>query len=572
MKKIKPYLIDNQELVKKIIFVLVILLACFLRFYKLTQVPEGLYQDETAIGYNSFSILKTGKDEHGVSYPLYFESFGDYKMPVYIYLTAISIKILGLNFFAVRATSAISGIVAVILIFFLVKKISDWKTAIISSLLLAINPWHFFFSRAALEVNLAVTLFLAGYYCFYKSIKKKNYFLIILSMLLFGLSSYTYNISRFISPIFFLTIFIYFRKQLHFLSFKKRIILLFIYITILFPIIMPIILGVKGFISQTNELLIGGDSLASMVEFRSYLLNTNSMVTIIFFNKWVLTFWNYILNLINFLSVDFFFVKGDIQGHFGVGNFGMFYPVELITISIGIYEIIMKKIRAFYPFLIWILVVVIFVSINKITPHATRSYMMVIPMSVLSSVGLIFLIKKIKIYNKRLVLLSTYLFFMIFFLYSVLFFLHSYFYRFPLLFAKEWRIRDKDLALFLKKESDLYNSIVIDKKVDFVYSSLLFYQEFDPIYFQSNSEYIYDGMLMRVSKLGKYELRDIDWNEDVKKQNTLIISGPGHESENLKLIKNINYKTRPIVIFYDGKLGQYPETKTAYAIYQTITN
>ncbi|MBU4431115.1 hypothetical protein KKB16_03350, partial [Patescibacteria group bacterium] len=62
----------------KIILLLITLTAFFIRIYKTNSYPPLLW-DETAIGYNAYSILKTGKDEYGEFLPLIFKSFGDYK-------------------------------------------------------------------------------------------------------------------------------------------------------------------------------------------------------------------------------------------------------------------------------------------------------------------------------------------------------------------------------------------------------------------------------------------------------------------------------------------------------------
>ena len=76
-------------------FLLIILLAFVLRFYRVADHPHDLYVDEVGIGYNAWSILKTGKDEYGIPHPLFFQSFNDYKLPVYIYLTSISEALFG---------------------------------------------------------------------------------------------------------------------------------------------------------------------------------------------------------------------------------------------------------------------------------------------------------------------------------------------------------------------------------------------------------------------------------------------------------------------------------------------
>ena len=131
------------------ILLLVFSISFLLRFYKLGEIPSGFYQDESAIGYNAYSIIETGKDEHGQPFPLYFKSFGDYKLPVYIYLTALSIQMFGLNEFAVRFPSALFGFLTVIVFYFFVRKLTKNRPlSIISTAFLATSPWHLHYSRA----------------------------------------------------------------------------------------------------------------------------------------------------------------------------------------------------------------------------------------------------------------------------------------------------------------------------------------------------------------------------------------------------------------------------------------
>src|SRR3989344_3153163 len=131
----------------KLKLILILLLAAVLRFYQLGQVPSGLVNDEAAFGYNAYSLIKTGRDEFGQSWPIIFYSFGEGKLPVYIYLTLPSVAIFGLNEFAVRLPSALLGVLTVWVV-------SRWS--LLAALVLATMPWHIHFSRAAFEANVAL--------------------------------------------------------------------------------------------------------------------------------------------------------------------------------------------------------------------------------------------------------------------------------------------------------------------------------------------------------------------------------------------------------------------------------
>ena len=61
------------------------LLALGLRVWALGSMPPGLDTDEAAIGYNAYSLLRSGRDEYGEPWPFLFQSFGEWKRPVYIY-------------------------------------------------------------------------------------------------------------------------------------------------------------------------------------------------------------------------------------------------------------------------------------------------------------------------------------------------------------------------------------------------------------------------------------------------------------------------------------------------------
>lgn len=89
----------------KVLFTFLILLFLLTRLYGLISVPSSVYWDEASIGYNAYSILKTGKDEWGEFLPLHFRAFGEFKLPVYIYSTIPFVYVFGLNEVSVRLPS-----------------------------------------------------------------------------------------------------------------------------------------------------------------------------------------------------------------------------------------------------------------------------------------------------------------------------------------------------------------------------------------------------------------------------------------------------------------------------------
>ena len=161
-------------------------------FYKLGENPPGLYFDEASIGVNAYSILTKGVDEHGNKFPLVFKAFGDYKLPVYVYLTSISMFFFGKNEFAVRLPAAFGGTLTVLILYFLIQDLSKLdnkflslsnkpkKYALLSSFLFSISPWFSHFNRGAFEVTLATFFFVLALFFINKLLLKKKLILCII--------------------------------------------------------------------------------------------------------------------------------------------------------------------------------------------------------------------------------------------------------------------------------------------------------------------------------------------------------------------------------------------------------
>src|SRR3989344_2266663 len=103
-------------------FLVSILIVAFLvRFWDLNNSPVSLYWDEMDVGYQAYSILKTGKDYFGNSPGLIVHSFADFRAPLLIYTTIPFVAIFGLDSFSIRLPVAVFGVVSIFLIFILAR-------------------------------------------------------------------------------------------------------------------------------------------------------------------------------------------------------------------------------------------------------------------------------------------------------------------------------------------------------------------------------------------------------------------------------------------------------------------
>src|SRR3989344_6498085 len=201
-----------KYLKNNLIIISIITVAILLRFINLASIPVGFNDDEAAFGYNAYSILKTGMDEWGRFLPFpAFESFGDWKLVVYLYLTAISQFFFGLNEFATRFPSALFGVFAVMATYLLSKELFDKKVALLAAFLLAISPWHIVASRNAFESDLLVFFITISTYFFLVGLKNKKY--ITFSFLGFVISFYVYRSAWVFLPLFISVVIYSFRQQ-----------------------------------------------------------------------------------------------------------------------------------------------------------------------------------------------------------------------------------------------------------------------------------------------------------------------------------------------------------------------
>ena len=186
----------------------VLLVAVFLRLYNLPTIPRGIMLDEAWNGVDALRILNGER-------PIFLTAnFG--REALFIYLQAISIAVFGQTSLALRAVSAIIGILTVGAAYILVRRMFSARLALLTSGWLTISLWHVIFSRTGLR-SVSLPLFLAvGFYCLWRGLEGVSAQLdarqasslttaigprpaiwFALGGIVIGLSLYTYSVARF---------------------------------------------------------------------------------------------------------------------------------------------------------------------------------------------------------------------------------------------------------------------------------------------------------------------------------------------------------------------------------------
>jgi hypothetical protein len=174
----------------------------------LSRNPPGFYVDESAIAYNSYCIAKTGANEFGTRFPLFFPvytgAWTQYANPTQIYLLAIPFTFVKPSIVAARVYSASWVFAACLLLGWLAKRITRKDTiGLLTAVIAIFTPWLFDASRLVMETffyPMAVVLFLL---VLYETQKKEswswpNVIPLAASLMLL---TYSYTIGRLLGPL-----------------------------------------------------------------------------------------------------------------------------------------------------------------------------------------------------------------------------------------------------------------------------------------------------------------------------------------------------------------------------------
>lgn len=380
--------------IRLIILCLIVLVAGYLRFNNLAHVPPSPSLDEVSIGWNAYSLLKTGKDEYKTSWPITLRAYDDYRPAMYVYTVIPFIPLFGLSPIAVRLPSVLLSLITVISTYFLANLLFEKEKSKhlityghVSSFLLALSPWHMYISRLGHEVNLGLTLLVVGmtFFLFYK--KKLQAVYLFFSALLFSLSFGAYQSEKVVVPFLLLAIVVFNYRLL--LQHKKDFGIALVIGTLgILPTLFATF-GPNGLTRFAGTTAFTMDTGIARTELSLYqtarergdkigrFIHSPRFINLRIFADGYLSHFRY----------TWLFSGGPFDSH-KVPYTGLLYPWELIFILLSFFVFFRKKeVRTPFLFaLAWLAIGPLPAAITTQTPHAMRAYTMLPMWQIISSV------------------------------------------------------------------------------------------------------------------------------------------------------------------------------------------
>lgn len=444
---------------------LILTLAIAVRLVGLGSVPASLYWDEIAMLVDSRSIAATGNDFHGLPglSPI-LPSYGDYKLPVYVWLSVPSMKLSLPPEIQIRLVSALIGIATVVISGLLAYELlprsaKQFRTIFFLTTLfvLAILPWSIVFSHAAFEGHLGQFLLTLSIYFILKS--RNRHWLLLLSGLIGIVAMDTYYSVRFVWPLVALAgcIFVYFTQAHQTKHWTKS----WIFFTTMMFIVFA--LGWLGMTQarwyhESEQFRLGSDSILTISPYVDYQntfreIGGNSLFTRIFSHRRLLQLHDFVANFSEYLNPTYLFFHGDANVRHGTGWHGLAYLAMLPLLVLGIMTG-WKRYRMVLFFLIsWWFIALIPASIPNDVPHALRSLNAMVPFGLLIALGLAEVF-----YNSICLRFKVGLLFVGVLLASFAYFAYYYFLIYPVVSASSWQSGydqlAKQVATFQRESAD----------------------------------------------------------------------------------------------------------------------
>ncbi len=468
----------------------IVLLSAILRFVYLGSHPPSLTWDEVAIGYNAYSIGIDGKDEYGKVLPYqYFESFGDFKPPLAIYLDVLPVKIFGLTPFAVRFPSALCGVLSVLMTYFLTKRIFENSSkkeilALVSAFILAISPWHIMLSRGMFEANIATFFLISGVWAYLSAMQGKKWHLFFAAFF-FVASIYTFNSARIVAPLLVVLLSLRYIKVL----WKNKVYSIGagIFGLILFLPILPFLLSDQAAL-RFHEVNIFTDPTPIVTSNQEIVNDSGEIWSKILHNWRVVYILSFIDHYFDHFNPSYLFITGDENPKFSLQDVGQLYLWDLPFFIIGILFLFRKREGVWWLIPLWLLIGLIPAGTARETPHALRTEASLPTFQIFIAYGIVSVFEMMKVINLKkqyrygLLIIPILLLF-----FNVFYFQYQYWKIYPVRFSREWQYGYEQSINYVNINKEKYNKFYITEELGRGYIYYLFYMKVPPQEFRNTA-------------------------------------------------------------------------------------
>lgn len=552
---------------KKVILIVILIFASFLRLWKLDLVPPSLFGDELDLGYHAYSVLKTGKDYSGNFLPLHFQSIAEWRTPLYLYSAIPTVAIFGISPWGVRLPAAIFGILGVLAIYFLTSKLTNNKNiGLLSAAVLAISTWHIQYSRAGFEVTEMLLFYLLGLYFFICSFKNNK--LLPLSAVFLALTPWVYSTAKLYLPLTLIVLLLIWNKEIFKISKRYLLYTFLVFLLTGGAIVWSTIYGggasrfayISVFTDPTTIPEVGFDRLndAKSRNPGELIGRSPNLEDRVIHNKF--TWWKDVIvrNYFQAFSTQFLFINGDINLRHSPHLVGELYKVESVFLLLGLFYFFTKPYDKRVRFLVISLLLLAPIP-SAITRdggmHATRLFFLLPFLLFFVSLGLYHSYKSVS-KSYKIIFLVT-----VFIIYSISFYLyrHNYFVHYPTYSERWWHSGFEDAIKTAVSESKNYDKVIISMADEPAFIFFLGWSQYSPelIHGKLFKEKETITNFGEITKIGKYYFgspliqnvydlgsklpEKILYVASAKEVNVNLILEPNRTPRDLKLIKSVAY-------------------------------
>lgn len=168
--------------------IIALIIGIVLRVFRFHTVPPGLFRDEA---FNGMDALETLRGQIRLFYPA-----NNGREPLFIWLVALSIRLLGVSPLAVRFPSLVAGVLTLFTTYGMTRELFGRRIAVFATAVLSVMVWHIHFSRLGFRAILLPLLASISIWFILRSLRTGREWLLVPGGIFAGMLLYTYLSAR----------------------------------------------------------------------------------------------------------------------------------------------------------------------------------------------------------------------------------------------------------------------------------------------------------------------------------------------------------------------------------------